>query len=191
MALPSSITTKNLSGRYTMNKALSDATAIDQMLGYQGIGWIKRKAIAIGTITLTVTHTTSPSGDENITIDNHLTGGIPGSREERPLDGEERGRSDMHFGKTLFYTKRVSVKDAEPLSGFLKGGKWTDDTVEAGLIETKIRADVGNGKAGWVEHHIWGVEEFNGERRFTRRISFEGAKKEKLEIVMYFDYLGA
>ncbi|RXW21709.1 hypothetical protein EST38_g4159 [Candolleomyces aberdarensis] len=188
MALPAHITTKNLSGRFTMNKELTPAEPLDKILGLQGIGWLKRKAIAIGTITLTFKHYKDDGGVEHFDIDNHLTGGIPGSREERPVDGAERKRSDMHFGPQLFYTKRRTPGDKQGLSEFSSKG-WTEDTLEDGLIETQIRADTKG--AGWRELHTWGIQEINGERRFVRNIDFEGPKKEHIQIVMYFDYLGA
>lgn len=37
----------------------------------------------------------------------------------------------------------------------------------------------------------WGIEEVNGERRFTRHLQFEGPKGQHSEVIMYFDYLGA
>ncbi|KAJ3530261.1 hypothetical protein NMY22_g8646 [Coprinellus aureogranulatus] len=208
MALPSSITTQNLSGRFTLNKTLSDNATIDNILSLQGraiapsskdpadertpsqgIGWIKRKAISIGTITLTFKHFIDDKGVEHFDIDNHLTGGIPGSQEKRPVDGVERPRSDMHFGPQLFYTKRRAPNDVDGLSHFLKNG-WTKDTLENGLLETEIKSDTAKSGTKWSEKHTWGIEEVNGERRFTRHLEFEGPKGQRSEVIMYFDYLG-
>ncbi|TEB20740.1 hypothetical protein FA13DRAFT_1742665 [Coprinellus micaceus] len=190
MALPSSITTKNLSGRFTLNKTLSDTNAFDAILIHESIGWIKRKAFAIGTVTLTFKHYTDKDGVEHFDIDNHLTGGIPGTQERRPVDSVERERSDMHFGPQLFYTKRRAPNDVEGLSEFLKGN-WTEDTLENGLLETDVKSDTAKSRTSWLERHVWGIEEVQGERRFTRHIEFEGPKGQRLDTIMYFDYLGA
>jgi hypothetical protein len=175
-----------------------------------GIGWIKRKAFAIGTVTLTFKHYTDKDGVEHFDIDNHLTGGIPGTQERRPVDGVERERSDMHFGLQLFYTKRRAPNDVEGLSEFLKGN-WTKDTLENGLLETDVKSDTARSRTSWLERHVsailwgalawtradqrdtqvWGIEEVQGERRFTRHIEFEGPKGQRLDTIMYFDYLGA
>jgi hypothetical protein len=120
---------------------------------HSGLGWLQRKGIAMGTITLTFKHYTDDSGVEHLDIENHLTGGIPGTQEERTFDGVERKRSDMHFGPQLFYAKRRTPGDNEGLLEFLVKG-WTEDTLQNGLIETQVRADTPEGVAGWRELHV-------------------------------------
>lgn len=59
------------------NKKLSDPRS-DDILAAQGVGWMKRKAIQLATITLTVKHFKDDKSVENINIDQALTGGISG-----------------------------------------------------------------------------------------------------------------
>lgn len=62
------------------------------------MSWFKRQAIALATITLDVKHTKDDAGVEHINIDQTLTGGIPGTSENRILDWEERHKEDGIFG---------------------------------------------------------------------------------------------
>ena len=148
----------------------------------EGIGWIKRKAFAIGTVTLTFKQYTDKDGVEHFDIDNHLTGGIPGTQERRQIDGVERERSDMHFGPQLFHSRRRAANDVEGLSDFLKAN-WTEDTLENGLLETDVKSDTAKSRTSWLERHVsaifwsafardwanqrklqvWGIEEVQGE----------------------------
>jgi hypothetical protein len=116
MAAPDSCTTLNLSGKFVMvntsyrllqsqseelllftqNKTLSDSS--DRILELQGVGWLKRSAIAIATITLHVNHFKDDEGVEHIDIAQTLTGGIPGTSENRTLDWVERHKEDSIFG---------------------------------------------------------------------------------------------
>ena len=52
MASPSEVTITNLSGKFVMNKELSNN--IDALLALQGIGWLTRKAIQLATVYLTI-----------------------------------------------------------------------------------------------------------------------------------------
>lgn len=107
----------------------------------------------MGTITLNFKHYTDDSNVEHLDIENYITGGIPGTQEERSFDGVERKHSDMHFGPQLFYAKRRAPEDNEGLSEFLTKG-WTQDTLSNGLIETQVKADTPEGAPQWRELHV-------------------------------------
>jgi hypothetical protein len=70
----------------------------DRILQLQGVGWFMRNAIAMATITLSVKHTKDDGGVEHIDIDQTITGGIPGTSEDRTLDWAERHKKDGLFG---------------------------------------------------------------------------------------------
>ena len=86
------------------NKNLSDST--DRILQLQGVGWFKRNVIGLSTITLFVKHYKDTEGIEHIDIDQTVTGGIPGTSENRILDWVERHKEDGLFGYVgKFYQK--------------------------------------------------------------------------------------
>lgn len=41
----------------------------DQILALQGVGWLKRKAISMGTVTLDIKHYKDDAGIEHVDID--------------------------------------------------------------------------------------------------------------------------
>jgi hypothetical protein len=75
---------------------MSDSS--DRILQLQGVGWFKRNVIALSTITLSVKHYKDDGGVEHIDIDQTVTGGIPGTSEDRILDWVERHKEDGLFG---------------------------------------------------------------------------------------------
>lgn len=52
----------------------------------QGIGWFKRRAISLATITLDIKQYRDDEGVEHIDIEQTATGGIKGTTENRTLD---------------------------------------------------------------------------------------------------------
>ncbi|KAF5323471.1 hypothetical protein D9611_005771 [Ephemerocybe angulata] len=186
MAAPADLNILDLSGKYVMNKELSDKR-IDTMLSLQGVGWIKRKAITLATVTLFVKHFKNEDGFEVVNIDQTISGGIPASSELRTLTGNPRETEDVTFGHIITKSKRVKVDELDV--SFLKNG-WTADTIEHGLIHSYTESNTPKSGTTWIASQAWGLEEINGERRYTRHIKFTGPKAEDIEAVLVYDYLG-
>ncbi|KAG2350187.1 hypothetical protein BDR05DRAFT_954290 [Suillus weaverae] len=187
MAAPPEVTTKNLTGKYIMNKTLSDDS--DDILKLQGVSWFKRRAISMFTLTLVVKHYTDEGGFEHVDIEQTLSGGISGTNEYRTLDWEERGQSDDVFGAVIGQSKRVKVEEVE--DEFLKSG-WTEDAVEDGLILAVARSDTPKSGMIWRAEQTWGFEVLNGERRYARHVKFTSSDKQDGPIFkhLYYDYAG-
>lgn len=186
MAVPADLTSLDFSGQYTLNKTLTDPRT-DTILSLQGVGWLKRKAISLGTITLHVSHFKDDAGVEQINIEQTITGGIPGTSEARVLDGTERDSEDHVFGQIVSKARRVKVDELE--HEFLKKG-WTADTLENGLVEVSSRSDTPKSGRVWSAVQAWGIDEIDGERRYVRHVKFTGPKEEDIELMMVYDYLG-
>jgi len=184
MAAPDSCTTLDLSGQFIMNKRLSDSS--DRILQLQGVGWFKRNAIALATITLSVKH--YKEGEiEHIDIDQTITGGIPGTSENRTLDWVERHKEDGLFGFVVSKSRRLPVADID--DPHLKGA-WLPDTVRDGSIHTWARSDTEKSNLVWIAEQIWGFESINDERRYTRRVKFNYNDGEEMhEIRLVYDRL--
>jgi len=168
-----------------MNKSLSDST--DTILQLQGVSWFKRKAIQMGTLTLVIKHYKDDAGIEHIDIDQTLTGGIPGTREERILTWKERHSEDHLFGAVVGKSRRVSVDELE--DEFLKKN-WTTDTIEHRVVQSYVESDTPKSGTTWIAIQTWGMEEVNGERRYTRHVKFTGPKGEDIEARLVYDYVG-
>jgi len=185
MAAPDSCTTLDLSGKFVMNKTMSDPS--DRILQLQGVGWFMRNAIAMATITLSVKHTKDDGGVEHIDIDQTITGGIPGTSEDRTLDWAERHKKDGLFGFIVSKTRRLPVADiVEP---YLKG-EWLPDTVRDGAIHTWAKSDTEKSGLVWTAEQIWGFESINNERRYVRRVRFDYKDGQEIhEIRLVYDRL--
>ncbi|KAF5385419.1 hypothetical protein D9757_005401 [Collybiopsis confluens] len=178
-------TTVDISGRFTMNKTLSDSS--DEILRLQGINWFKRKLIAAGTISLVVKHYKDGGGAEHIDIDQTLSPGGIGTREERTLDWAERNKEDSLFGYIIGRSRRITLEEID--DEYLKTG-WTADSVEHGLIQSLVSSDTPKSNTTWVANQIWGVEEVEGVRRYVRHVFFTGPGGEEIRGRLIYDYTG-
>lgn len=106
-----------------------------------------RKAILMATITLNIKHTKDEAGVEHIVINQTLTGGIPGTTEERHLDWTERPHKDHIFGACLGKSRRVTLDQID--ADFLKKD-WTADTIEHGLIHAFVKSETAN----WTSEQV-------------------------------------
>ncbi|KAF9056516.1 LCCL domain-containing protein [Panaeolus papilionaceus] len=184
MAIPADFTILDISGKFTMNKTLSDQRT-DTILSLQGVGWFKRKAISIGTITLAIKHYKDDSDVEHVDIDQTITGGIPGTREVRTLWWKERENEDHLFGHVIGKSRRITVDKLD--IPFLKEG-WTADTVEHGVIQSYVESDTPKSGTTWIANQTWGIEVIEGERRYVRHVKFTGPKEEDIEAKLVYDY---
>ncbi|KII93794.1 hypothetical protein PLICRDRAFT_405412 [Plicaturopsis crispa FD-325 SS-3] len=185
MAAPANITTLDFSGKWFMNKTLGDST--DEILTQQGVGWLKRKAISMGSLTLAIKHYKDENGVEHIDVDQTLTGGIPGTSEIRVLTWEPREHEDHIFGPVVGKSRRVKLDEVE--TEFLKKG-WLPDVAEHGAINSYVESDTKKSGTTWIVDQTWGFEEINGERHYTRHVHFTGPKGQTIEARLVYDYIG-
>ncbi|KAJ7278898.1 hypothetical protein C8J57DRAFT_1125638 [Mycena rebaudengoi] len=185
MAVPADFTTANISGKFVMNKLLSDP--FEPILQLQGIGWFKRKVISVGTVTLYIKHYQNDEGAECIDIDQTITGGYPGTREERILSWTDGYAEDSLFGAVVGKTRRVKASELE--EDFLTKN-WTAETLEHGLIQSYVNSDTPKSGTPWIANQTWGMEDINGERRHVRHVDFKGPKDEEIKARLVYDYLG-
>ncbi|PVF93491.1 hypothetical protein CPB86DRAFT_790051 [Serendipita vermifera] len=197
MAIPESMTTADISGRYFLNQKLSDST--DQILTLQGVRWVTRKIINNAGITVNIKHYTAEvaeggDGLEHIDSTQTLTGGIPGTAENRTFSGLPRDHTDHLFGPVKAVSKRVRpsevTKELSPGSDFLSKG-WTEDVLGAdkGLIFTTASSDTEVSGKTWTADQVWGFEIIDGVKRYTRHVHFY-TPDETVEARMVYDYLG-
>ncbi|KAJ7609924.1 hypothetical protein FB45DRAFT_804889 [Roridomyces roridus] len=178
-----SITTVDVTGKFTLNKTMSGD--IGKILAVQGVGWAKRKAATVGTITMSMKHFKDDSGVENLHVHSTVVGGITVGKEERVLDGVERPTDDPLVGPIVNCMKRVAVADLTV--PFLKDG-FTADTVENGVIHFSINSQPSN-KYSWKLSQTCGLQDINGERRYVHHLKITSPTEDH-EVLLVYDYLG-
>ncbi|KAG2120718.1 uncharacterized protein F5147DRAFT_7223 [Suillus discolor] len=185
MACPDTVTTKNLSGKLRLNKALSDD--IDETLKLQGVGYIKRTAIANFTLTLEPTQTTDDDGVEVVHVKQTLSGGFKAPADTLLLNGQEISKEDSLFGHLIAKSWRSKVEDLD--IDFLKEG-WSEDTLEDGLIAGVVKSDTAKSGRDWVINVVWGFVILEGVRRFARRFRFTTKERSgPIDVKLYYDYV--
>jgi len=186
MAAPPEITLKDLTGRWVMNKTLSDDS--DPVLVLQGVGWWQRKAISLATVTLHTKQYTGEDGVTHIDIEQTATGGIKGTTELRILDWAERAHEDHIFGSLKGKTRWLNMDTIE--DPFQKDGWLMGDEEKAGPNgELFIESFVVNEERGWTADQIWGFAIVDGQRYYTRRIVVTKGK-EVLKIRLVYNWQG-
>ncbi|KFY71285.1 hypothetical protein V499_08503 [Pseudogymnoascus sp. VKM F-103] len=186
MAAPAEYTIANLNGQWVLNKTLSDAT--EPVLTLQGVGWLKRKAIGLATITLSITEKVV-DGLTIIDIESTGTGGIQGTAEHRELNWSEREHEDHVFGPLTGQTKWLDNKGADwdALDSFQKEG-WLDERVgpngEPHILTTAVSKT-----NGWTAIQVWGFTELNGVRYYTRKVVITKGS-EVLKVRIFYDFAG-
>ncbi|KAF8917693.1 hypothetical protein CPB85DRAFT_179349 [Mucidula mucida] len=186
MSVPEGFSILDITGTFTMNKTLSDDT--DEVLRLQGVGWAKRRVISYATITLYIKHYKDDEGIEHVDIDQKLTGGIPGTTENRTLIWKERHNEDHLFGPVIGKSRRVKVEELGE-EEWLKTG-WSEDTIEHGVIQAYAESDTAKSGTTWIANQTWGVEVLNGERRYIRHLHFTGPGGEDIRAKLVYDYYG-
>ncbi|KAI1629109.1 hypothetical protein EDD37DRAFT_616076 [Exophiala viscosa] len=195
MAAPPDINCTNLTGKFVMNKSLSDD--MDPFLTLQGLSWFTRKAIALATVVLTIREYFK---DALWHIDiTSVASGLSTTQEDRTLDWQDRDHEDKIFGKCRGKS-RLFKKGEYQMEGpgspedavFLQADKLKDGKTDSRFVDEEhvqsIVKQVGGGD--WTAEQVWGFEEINGERRYTRRlIVWKAGKEEKCRLV--YDYKGA
>ncbi|KAI0468754.1 hypothetical protein F4859DRAFT_202316 [Xylaria cf. heliscus] len=199
MAAPASKTIGDLSGKYVLNKTLSDPT--DPALTLQGISWVVRRTIGATTVTITVTQYVDESGVSHIDIDQSASG-LTSTHEARVLDWTAREHKDWLFGRVAGQSRFISVAELAALVADDDGQARKDGWVDSGFLAEDWIAGEGEAKgpkgeelvlnhvkadAGWVATQVWGFQDVGGERRYVRNVVV--AKGEKFEsFKMIYDY---
>lgn len=181
------------------NDSLSDSS--DEILRLQGVPWFTRRAISMFTLTLRVKHTTDAVGVEHIDIDQTLSGGIPGTSENRPLDWQERTDHDHVFGYVTEKARRIPVE--EVTDTFLKED-WTQDTIDDHVVIVDSWSTPDKNNCTWRAVQVivlyalvvlfsscnqtWGFAMVNGERRHVRLLTFTSPQKRDGPIYARFVY---
>ncbi|KAM5531875.1 hypothetical protein V8D89_014429 [Ganoderma adspersum] len=185
MAAPVEMTTRDISGKYIMNKTLSDDN--DEILRLQGVGWMTRKAISIATLYLDVRHFTE-DGIEQVVIDQTITGGIKGTKEHRRFDWVERPHEDHIFGPVLGKSNRLILDEIE--QDWLKEDWLEESFLDGKIIYTRATSDTEKSGRTWTAQQAWGFEQVNGEKRYTRHVYFTGPNGEVIQNRLVYDYQG-
>ncbi|KAJ7496526.1 hypothetical protein FB451DRAFT_1455700 [Mycena latifolia] len=181
MAVPQSFSMLDISGKFSMNKTLTDASATDTILKAQGVGMLKPQVANHVSPTIQIKHSKDAAGVEHLEIEARISGGPTPKPETRTLTWTEQTIESPLFGSIVARTRRATADGLD--DAFLSTG-WTPDTLEAGLIETEMKGDK------WTLVQTWGIEEVSGERRHTRHLQCTGAKGEVVEVRFVYDFAG-
>lgn len=131
---------------------------------FVGMGWIKRKGIAAGSVYLVIKNYKDDEGNEHVDADQTVAG-IAGNQERRTLLWKEKNVNDPVFGWVNSKSRRISPDELE--EAHLKEG-WTDETKEHGVVHNYASSDTPKSGTSWIAIQVWGVEVINGERRYVR-----------------------
>ncbi|KEY64397.1 hypothetical protein S7711_08457 [Stachybotrys chartarum IBT 7711] len=188
MAAPAEKTMRNLSGKWFLNKTLSDSP--EPGLALQGIGFFLRKSIGLASITVTVNQYEAPPKPPNTSTDifTHIdseqtAAGLTSTQEHRCLDNSWRPHSDWLFGSCRGRSHWVSFSELD--DEFLKKG-WKVDGEE--IDKTLVYSFVESDNNGWTATQVWGFQIVNGERRHCRNILIQ-KDGQRAEFRFVYDYL--
>ncbi|KAJ5717596.1 hypothetical protein N7488_003242 [Penicillium malachiteum] len=193
MAAPLSKDITNLEGIWHLNRKLSDDP--DPMFAMQGVPWITRKALRFAHLSLQISQsvvfsdvssdsaTDSPSEDGGSVTVLHVrqtvTPGSFNSDSSCPMNGQFHDMSVPIFGDIKMKLRYVSTDDVQ------------NDLIRQSFEDacaSKMVIDEGaeNPKMGWSAHVLWGFENINGKRYFTRNV--RTWKKDEIVVVrMVYD----
>ncbi|KAL2837113.1 hypothetical protein BJY01DRAFT_251629 [Aspergillus pseudoustus] len=200
-------------GAWVMDKGRSNN--IDGVLTLQGVGWLKRKAMLVATVTLRNTlaeNKGSTSHPLKLVTGLTVTGGIPGAMEARVFDWADKHHDDNVFGNVIIRTQLLkAVQNSE---GTLRANLRLElslaqaaDEQDAELFlasdavgSSALAAETGNGSpvyihdfirsevGKWSVEQVWGLELVGSTNFLTRRIvATKDGKYEKALIVYKFD----
>lgn len=179
MAAPPSKSLKNLTGKWKLNKSLSDD--ISPVLELQGVNLLLRKAISSASVHLRISQ---PSENEIRVEQTATAAGIPGTTEQYTLDYQWRENKDAFFGQVKGRSRWI--EKSEVTEDGLKGelDKLDEEEEEGELIEaTSEHVD---GK--WAATHVWGFLEIQGQRRHVRKVVVRGKNGEEVRVMMVYDW---
>ncbi|KAK5633754.1 hypothetical protein RRF57_009468 [Xylaria bambusicola] len=183
MAAPSEVNISDVTGRWSLNRGLSDS--LEPCFALQGIPWIIRKVINFATLELQYIKdppsdaTTPPSFDFKQTI---RPGGFD-TTNRYVIDGEKRTDTVPIFGEITMHAKyldRDEVTSEQTLGTGIQG----DATKDVAILEV-----VESENMGWRAETLWVFETIDGEYRFCKYniISKDG---QSATAKMVHDYIG-
>ncbi|KAK7028277.1 hypothetical protein R3P38DRAFT_3189756 [Favolaschia claudopus] len=178
MAVPQSQTMLDISGKYTLNKALSDSDASDKILEQQGVSYLKRKATGMAGATILIKNYKGDNGVEILEVIPQIMGATP-KGEIRPLNWTEQAIDHPLFGKVTTKNRRVKLAELEDEN--LKKG-WTNETLDAGVFLSHMAGD----KRTLVQ--AWGLQYIDGKRYHARQATFVGPKGNVIHARFVYDY---
>ncbi|KAK4985521.1 hypothetical protein LTR50_005929 [Elasticomyces elasticus] len=174
MAVPDSLTIKDISGTYTLNKALSDS--MQPMLRMQNINFMVRQVVQYSSITVTLKQFADPKGKVHLEQQQTTTGGMRTTK-DRIVDGEWSQKDNKIWGPVRTRTRFVKLRDID--DDFLKAG-WTQDCLEGEVIETMDESLSDT----WTARQVYGLAEVNGEKKQVRKIvAKKGDQVERIRMV--------
>jgi hypothetical protein len=178
MAAPKEKTLQNLSGRWTLNKDLSDD--FTPVLELQGVNLLIRKAIGAASVHLKITQ---PSEQELRMEQTATAASIPGTTEEYTLDWKWRSNHDAFFGDIQGRSRWVTQDEARSNGA---SGDWDKEDSNGKLIQAEGKKP----DDAWMATHFWGFEEVDGKRRHTRRVKVVDKDGKELKVRMVYDFDG-
>ncbi|KAJ7902775.1 hypothetical protein B0H14DRAFT_3422242 [Mycena olivaceomarginata] len=113
MALPDTYTMMNISGKYILNKALSDSDASNTILEQQGVGLLKRKAIDFAGATISIKHYKDAEGVEHLEVEPQIPGDSAPKGQTHVLTWTERTIDHPLFGHIVAKTRRVKPQELD------------------------------------------------------------------------------
>lgn len=146
----------------------------------QGVNWLTRKVLNIGTITMTIKQVVNDQGVTLLTIDSKSGAGLPGSTENRILNNETRSKKHPIFGNVAGRTRWAELNDLP--SPWLAEG-WETGTTRLVLMTTE-HVDIEA-----VTYQAGGIALVDNERRYVRHVEVQKGE-EKLKARIVYDYLG-
>ncbi|KAL4811934.1 hypothetical protein BDW67DRAFT_194121 [Aspergillus spinulosporus] len=189
------VSIRNLTGDWVIDK--SKSTNIDGALKLQGIGWLRRKAVTSGTITLKTAHTTEAhNGNQPVTrlmMQQGLRGIFPGVEQTRSLDWSTHEQVDSVSGAAITvrsrYVRAVEDRDGSNVKPVLqvetsaaseKGKTDIEAFLGAAASVPGIGSEEERQKAfvqdyivcesgGWTAEQVWAVERIDGGLFLTCR----------------------
>ncbi|KAF3902260.1 hypothetical protein AA313_de0207592 [Arthrobotrys entomopaga] len=179
MAAPAEMTVANITGKYFMVQ--SGCKNTDEILAGQGIGWLKRKALAVAPVTITITHTVPADGSPEVLQVESVALKVISSSETITIDGESRKSVHPLWGDITLSAKKIKIADISDEK--LKEGGWLgEEVIEviAGNVTTK-ESDK------WTAVQIWGFQTIDGQHRYFRRVRLDHGK-EPIYGHMLYDY---
>ncbi|KAL2132705.1 hypothetical protein VTI74DRAFT_3468 [Chaetomium olivicolor] len=182
MAAPPTASILDISGRWLLNRALSDST--EAFFALQGIPWIVRKVVNFASLELQYERLPPASGSTAPRFGYKQTirpGGFD-TKNEYILDGQARVDTVPIFGEI---SMRCHYAGGEEVAKqYQTTGLESADEGHAAVVEI-VESEV----MGWTATSVWGFEVVGGERRFVKHnTAVKGEKAEKTRLV--FDYLG-
>ncbi|KAJ6028357.1 hypothetical protein N7540_003933 [Penicillium herquei] len=193
MAAPLSKDITNLEGTWHLNRKLSDDP--DQMFALQGVPWITRKALRFANLSLQISQSVSFSdvSSDSATESSSEDGGsvttlhvrqtvTPGSFNSDsscPVNGLYQDMTVPIFGDIKMKLQYVGTDD-------VKNDLMRQSFEDACASKMVIDEGAENPKMGWSAHVLWGFENINGKRYFTRNV--RTWKKDEIVVVrMVYD----